>query len=151
MKKIISILLVLLVALSLYSATEPAFMISLAVPSFVFAETGVPGSYSLSELPEEGQLIGARVVFERHDAVWFSRLRHALPHCRDHSSQREVLAGHGAAVQLAVHVAALYPSVGVAQQDLYAFLAAQLLFVIPFYALLADIVAKLVIRIVFDV
>ncbi len=57
MKKIISILLVLLVALSLYSATEPAFMISLAVPSFVFAETGVHGSYSLSELPEEGQLL----------------------------------------------------------------------------------------------
>ena len=45
------------------------------------------------------------------------------------SFMSRLFAGHRPAVELSVHVAALYPAVGVAQHYLHALLAAQLLFV----------------------
>ena len=54
-------------------------------------------------------------------------------------------------VELAVHVAALNASVGVAQHDLHPLFASQLLFVVFLHALFADVVARLVVRVVLDV
>ena len=63
----------------------------------------------------------------------------------------EVLAGYGATVELTILVAALHTAVGVTQQNLHAFLAAQLALVAALHAQLADVVAGLVVVILLDV
>ena len=66
-------------------------------------------------------------------------------------AEREVLAGNGLGVELAVLVAALYSAVCVAQQNMHSFGAAQLFLVVFLYAELSDIVACLVVVVVFNV
>ena len=56
-------------------------------------------------------------------------------------TQREVSARNRLLVELAVPVASLYPSAGVAQQYLYSFLSPELSLIRTLYAHLADIVA----------
>ena len=75
--------------------------------------------------------------------------RSLSPECLqvDIDAQSKVFARHGATVEPAVHVTALYPSVGIAQQNLHTLFPTQLLLIILLHALLADVIAKLVIRI----
>jgi hypothetical protein len=63
----------------------------------------------------------------------------------------KVLAWHGWTVEFTILITALDTSVGIAQQYLHAFLAAQVLLVIAFYTEFTDIVARLIIVVFFDI
>ena len=66
-------------------------------------------------------------------------------------SKGEVLSGNGSAVELFVHIAALYSAMCVAQKYLYAFLSAELFLVFPLYSKFAYVVARLVVVVLFNI
>jgi len=94
----------------------------------------------------------ARLGFDGHDAPDFVLHQPFAQHLQvDVDAQFQVLPGHGRAVEPSVHVMPLYASVGIAQQDFHALLAAQVLFVAFLDALLADVVAAAIVVVFLNV
>ena len=94
----------------------------------------------------------ARRWLDSHDAPHLS-FHQPLAECLQFNidAQREVFPRNGMGIEPPVLITALNASAGISKQDVLAFHAPQFLFVITLYAELADIVARLIIIVFFNI